>query len=424
MTDFALASGVSPEDLRRANGLARMRAIATGLLGLMAVVFVGASLLQGRWPALAYLRAFAEAGAVGACADWFAVTALFRRPLGLPIPHTAVIPRNKTRIGEALGGFIADNFLTETVLDEKLRQLEVAGWGGDWLSRPANARRVARRLGALLPQIAAALPPGALRDLAGAAALAAARATPAAPLAARLLRALWSDGAGEATVERVLARLSDLLAERQATFRDSLAERTHTWLPRWVDKVLAARVTEGLAKLLSEMADPDHPWRQELRAWVERALDRLEHDPDLQAQGERLKLRLIADPNLRAQAESLWAGVETRLADIAHAEAPELAERLQGWIEALGAWLKEDTAAQARLNDWSRLVARRLIAPRRHQIGAFVAQVVASWDARSVVDKLELQVGRDLQYIRINGTVVGGLTGLAIFAVARLTGLG
>jgi uncharacterized membrane-anchored protein YjiN (DUF445 family) len=423
MSELA-AEVLSPQDLQRAQGLARMQALATGLLVLMALIFVAASLLERAFPAFAYLRAFAEAGAVGASADWFAVTALFRRPLGLPIPHTAVIPRNKDRIGQALGGFIADNFLTERVLAGRLHQLEVARWGGDWLSRPANARRVARRLAAVLPEVIAAIPPGALAELAGAAALGVARATPAAPLAAQVLKALWSDGAGEAGVERAIAWLGRELADRQQAFAGSLAAQTHTWMPRWVDRFLAARVTEGLVKLAAEMDDPAHPWRAELRAFAERAIGRLEHDPELRAEGERLKGRLLDDPRLRARAEELWSGVEARLADVAHAESAELAARLQGLLEGLGRWLSQDEAAQARLNDWARLVARGVIAPRRREIGSFVAQVVAGWDAKSVASKLELQVGRDLQYIRINGTLVGGLVGLAIFSVARLTGLG
>src|ERR1700751_5792644 len=178
MTDLA------PADVRRARELARMRMIATGLLVLMAAVFALASLGTARWPALAYLRAFAEAGMIGGCADWFAVTALFRRPLGLPIPHPGITPQNKDRIGAALGGFIAENFLTEAVLQDKLRQLEVARWGGAWLSRPQNARRLARRVTAVVPEVLASAPPGAIGQLAGAIGLAAARATPAAPLAA------------------------------------------------------------------------------------------------------------------------------------------------------------------------------------------------------------------------------------------------
>ncbi|MGH6971468.1 MAG: DUF445 family protein, partial [Caulobacteraceae bacterium] len=267
-------------------------------------------------------------------------------------------------------------------------------------------------------------PKGALRDLAGAGALSAVRAVPAAPLAAKILRAIWADRAGQAALESALTRIADLLDERQADIREGLAERSHTWLPRWVDRMLAGQVAQGAARLARDMLDPAHPWRAELERWVERQIARLADDPELRARGETLKLRLLADPRLKAAGEELWAEVEHALASVAHAERRQLAERLRPALQALGAWLAEDAAAQARLNTWSRLIVRRLIAPRRADIGGFVAQVVASWDARAVAERLELQVGRDLQFIRINGALVGGLVGLLIFAVARATGLG
>ncbi|MDP3174268.1 MAG: DUF445 domain-containing protein [Phenylobacterium sp.] len=418
---------VSEADARRARDFARMRAVATGLLGLMAVVFVAASLARVRWPhlapALGYVRAFAEAGMVGACADWFAVTALFRRPFGLPIPHTGIIPRNKARIGEALGGFIADNFLTERVLEEKLRQLEVARWGGDWLARPANARRLARRLAAILPQVIAALPPGALREVASSAAFAAARTTPAGPLASRALAAIWNDGRAQVMLDLGIERLGGYLAEHQETIRAKVSQHSYRWLPKWVDRMIADKVTDGLLQMLQEMHDPDHPWRLELRDIIERYIARLASDPELQARAEAFKMRMLADPGLRAQADELWTGLEGKLAEELAADARGVADRLERALLALGAWLAGDLAAQARLNEWARLLVRRGIAPRRREIGMFVAQVVASWDARSIVDKLELQVGKDLQYIRVNGTLVGGLVGLAIYATARAFGL-
>ena len=408
----------------KVQALARMRAIATGLLGLMGLVFVAASVGEARHPALAYVRAFAEAGAVGACADWFAVTALFRRPLGLPIPHTGIVPRNKARIGQALGVFIADNFLTEPVLDERLRQLEVARWGGEWLSQPANARGIARRIGLIAPELLSALPRGALRELAGPMVLSMARATPAAPLASRILKALWADGAGQAAIDRAIEWLHRLLADHQSAISDGFARQSHTWLPRWADRLLASALIDELLKLLNDLRDPAHAWRGELGHAVETFIARLALDPELQAQVERLKERLLDDPRLRGQIESFWDDAEARLAQIASAGGPEqLAEQLEPAIRSLGLWLAQDEAAQARLNRWSRLLARHVIAPRRREIGGFVAQVVASWDAKSVVDKLELQVGPDLQYIRINGTLVGGLAGLAIFSLARLFGL-
>ena len=393
--------------------------IATGLLVLMALVFVLASLGTARWPALAYLRAFAEAGVVGACADWFAVTALFRRPLGLPIPHTGIIPRNKDRIGEALGGFIAENFLTEGVLQDKLRQLEVARWGGDWLSRPKNARRLATRLAVVLPEVLASAPRGAIGELAGSVALAAARATPAAPLAASVIRGLWDEGRAQALAETGVEMLGSYIAGHEAAIREKVAEQSPKWLPKWVDRMLADKVSDGLLKTVHEMREPDHPWREELRAAVAGFVERLHSDAELRAEVERLKLKLLADPRLKVKSAELWAGLEARIGAELVADGGELSGQLQSAIQSIGRWLAGDAAAQARLNALGRSLATGVLAPRRHDIGRFVAQVVAGWDTKKVVDKLELQVGRDLQYIRINGALVGGAVGLAVFAAAR-----
>lgn len=357
---------------------------------------------------------------VGACADWFAVTAIFRRPLGLPIPHTGIIPRNKDRIGEALGGFIADNFLTVDVLDSRLKQIEVARWGGEWLRQPRHARRLARRLSALVPTILKVLPRDMLRETAGSAAVAAIRAVPAAPAASKLLAAFWNEGRSQAAFDWGLDKLAAYLEANEATIQQKVEAKSWKWMPKFIDKMIAQKVTTGLGELLVEMREPDHPWRQELKAWIETFIDRLAHDPELIAKGENLKAKLLADPALREQAAGVWREIEQRLAD---GDGAGLTERLEQMLTALGEWLHTEETAQARLNEWARILARQVIAPRRHEIGGFVAQVVASWDTKGVVDKLELQVGKDLQYIRVNGTLVGGLVGLAIFSASRAFGL-
>ena len=407
-------------DEARARDLKRMQAIATGLLVAMAFVFVAASLLDDRWPALAYVRAFAEAAMVGACADWFAVTALFRHPLGLPIPHTAIIPRNKDRIGQSLGAFIADNFLTVEVLDTRLKQIEVARWGGEWLRQPRHARRLSARLASLLPGLLKVLPKDMLRETAGSAAAGAVRAIPAAPTASKLLAAFWNEGRSQAALDWALDRLAAYLEENEEAIQEKVEAKSWKWMPKFVDRMIAQKVTSGLGEMLVEMRDPGHPWRQELKATVERFIERLAHDPDLIAKGEELKLRLLADPAVRDQARRVWIELEEKLSE---GRSPMLAERLEHMLLAFGEWLHTEETAQARMNEWARILARQVIAPRRHEIGSFVAQVVASWDTKGVVDKLELQVGKDLQFIRVNGTLVGGLVGLAIFSASRAFGL-
>lgn len=411
---------MSESEAAKAAELARMRTIATGLLALMAVVFVGAGLGARSWPWLGYVRAFAEAAMVGACADWFAVSALFRRPLGLPIPHTGIIPRNKDRIGQSLGGFIAENFLTEEVLTNKLKQLELARWGGAWLRDPENAQDLARRLAALLPQVLSAGVGESLRTAAGSAATTAIRAVPAAPTASRLLAAVWNEGRAQAAFDWIVDRLAIYLDGHKEMIQEAVETKSYAWMPRFVDKMIAEKVTDGALNLLSEMREPDHPWRKDIAAGVERFIGRLAEDPALYAQGEALKMRLIEDPRLREQARGLWNDLEAKLRG---GDVEALAQTLAGVIRALGDWLYEDQGARERLNEWAGLVVCKGVAPRRQEIGRFVAQVVASWDTKSVTEKLELQVGKDLQYIRVNGTLVGGLVGLLIYAVSKVVGL-
>ncbi|MBA4010756.1 MAG: DUF445 domain-containing protein [Phenylobacterium sp.] len=415
-----IAATTASRDELKLRELKRMQAIATGLLVAMAIVFVAASRADDYWPWLAYVRAFAEAAMVGACADWFAVTAIFRQPLGLPIPHTGIIPRNKERIGQALGGFIADNFLTVDVLDSRLKQIEVARWGGEWLRQPRHARRLAQRLASLLPGLLKVLPKDMLRETAGSAAAAAVRAIPASPTASKLLAAFWNEGRSQVALDWALNRLEAYLAENEEAIQEKVEAKSWKWMPKFVDRMIAQKVTTGLGEMLVEMRDPEHPWRMELNAAIERFIERLAHDPDLIAKGEELKLRLLADPAVHDQVRRVWIELEDKLSS---GRSPALAERLEHMLLALGEWLHTEENAQARLNDWARILARQVIAPRRHEIGGFVAQVVASWDTKGVVDKLELQVGKDLQYIRVNGTLVGGLVGLAIFSASRAFGL-
>jgi uncharacterized membrane-anchored protein YjiN (DUF445 family) len=419
--------GPSTIDIATAR-LARMRALAAGLLIAMAAVFIAAGLAGRRWPALSptlgYVRAFAEAAMVGGCADWFAVTALFRRPLGLPIPHTGVISRSKDRIGEALGRFIADNFLTVRVLDERLRRVELAAWGADWLRRPRNAAALARRLAELAPDIVAALPSAALRDLVGSAAVGAVKAAPAAPLASALLSALWSEGRTQALIDRAAALLGAYLEEHQEVILEQVQAQSVKWLPTWVDKVIARKITAGLIQLLADVRTPDHPWRLRIGAALEDFIARLAHDPALRARGEALKLQLLTHPLLAAQAQSVWLEVEERLGGELRDHVDDVAQSLEQGLLQTAVWLGEDARLQQALNAWARAMVRRVIAPRRGQIGRFIAQVVSSWDAQSMVARLELQVGPDLQYIRVNGTLVGGLVGLIIYAASGVMGLG
>ena len=401
-----------------------MKTLATGLLVAMTAVFLAASSpFAHRWNGSSYVRAFAEAAMVGACADWFAVTALFRRPFGLPIPHTAVIPRSKDRIGEALGRFIVENFLDPKVLDAKLRELELAAWGGDWLSQPQNARALAARLVRFGPELVRALPEGALEELLGSLALGAGRSIPAAPTASAVLAAIWNKGQGQALIEQTADLLGGYLAEHHDVILEKVQGQSWRWLPGWVDKAIARKITAGLVQLLADVRQPDHPWRAEFGQTVETLIARLAHDPELRRQGEALKQQVLEDPRIGEQARRLWSEMRRQLATDASGGTAAFVVKVEALVLSLGAWLRDDVGVQRMLNTGARSLVRRGVAPRRMEIGRFVAQVVESWDARDVVERLELKVGPDLQYIRLNGTIVGGLVGLGLFAFSRLFGL-
>ena len=410
----------STEDLERRHRLRGMQLGATGLLAAMAAIYIVTGFWVSAAPWLGFVRAFAEAATVGACADWFAVTALFRRPLGLPIPHTAIIPRNKDRIGEALGAFIADNFLTSDVLEARMRQLEVGRWGAAWLRQKKNAALIAERFVTLAPELLGSSSPEARRRFVGTIVADLVDAAPAAPLAAGILRAVWGGERRAEIMDAGLDLVGRVLAQNEDLMRAEVAGRTYRWLPRWVDERIADAVLRGLTRTIAEMREPENALRERVAAYVDQFIERLETDQALGAEAEAIKRQIASSPILADRLGDVGASLEAWLRPTTVAETKALTKRVAGWLAALGAWLYDQDEAIAIFNDWARLALQRSVAPRRRQIGRMIAGVVASWEVSSVVEKLELQVGADLQYIRINGTIVGGLVGLAIFTLSGL----
>jgi uncharacterized membrane-anchored protein YjiN (DUF445 family) len=405
-------------DPRRA-GLWRMRLFATLLLVLMTATFIVTTAVKLDWPWIPYVRAFAEAGMVGACADWFAIVALFRRPLGLPIPHTAIVPNNKDRIGRALGNFITNNFLTAAVMNERLARLDMVGALAEWLAEPANAKRLGDYVALQLPRIARSLPLPRIGELIGTIAQQAARAVPAAPVASKLLAILWAQGEAQALLAQAIQQSEAWLVSNKDVLTDKVSERSSRWIPKWIDRMIAEKVLNGLLGTLAEMRVPSHPWRIELRKTVEKLIAELATDPQMRARAEDLKAELLASPLLIEQAKTLWAEVENGLASGLPTHSEAIGEACARALRHAGAWLQEDEARKAQLNRRIRIIGERFLLPYRVEIGAYIERVVRNWDSATLVDRLELQVGKDLQYIRINGTLVGGLVGLLIYAVSQ-----
>jgi uncharacterized membrane-anchored protein YjiN (DUF445 family) len=399
--------------------LKRMRAIALLLLALMTVIFVITTAVKVDWPWLPYLRAFAEAGMVGACADWFAVVALFRRPFGLPIPHTGIVPNNKDRIGAALGRFVSNNFLNPKDAHAQLARVDIVGWTMRWINDPANSRQLTQYVSMLVPQILKSLPGPELGEFLGGIARRGIEAVPAAPLASKVLAVAWAGGAAQAAIERAIELGESSLTRHKPEIQRMVSEQSWRWMPRWIDNAVADRVMAGLLSTMRGMRDPEHPWRVELREAVEKLIADLANDPDMRAAGESIKTEMLANPLFVEQAKSLWAQIERGLQSDSQSHGDIVAGAVEAGLHSFGKWLDSDPARQERLNRWIRLVILRTLLPRRAEIGAYVTRIVQNWDSATLVDRLELQVGKDLQYIRINGTLVGGLVGLLIFMASK-----
>lgn len=414
---MSIAIVASPTPETRLRDLRRMRLLATSLLALMFVLFVATSMAQSQWPWLAYLRAFAEAGMIGACADWFAVVALFRHPLGLPIPHTAIVPNSKERIGGAIGRFTANNFLSPKVLTAKIREIDTAGWIARWLTHPGNAAGIARRAAMAVPQILRSLSREDRNAFLTRAVRHGVEAIPAAPFASKVLSLLWAQGATQELVEQAIVRATAALADNREMIKQKVSQKSSRFIPKWVDGIVADKVMSGLAQILTEMRDPAHPWRIDLSTAVDGLIDDLAVKPEMYARGEELKAEILRNPVVLQQINTLWTEIEAKLDS--PSTATQFSDALEHALIALGHRLASDEQMQTSINTWLGIAILRTIAPRRAEIATFIRQVVEKWDTETLVNRIELQVGRDLQYIRINGTLVGGLVGLVIFTVTQ-----
>ena len=411
---------LSPADQERLRGLRRMKAVALGALIAMAIVFVFAFWLQGQYSWLAYVRAAAEGGMVGALADWFAVTALFRHPLGLPIPHTAIIPNRKDEIGRSLGEFVETNFLSAEVVREKVSSTAVAARLGDWLSQPAHAERVAAEGSTIAAAVLRALSDDDVRDL-------------IADLAREhLVDPAWGPPAG-AWLERIVEADAhrgavDLAVDSIATWLDAnatafsglISRRLPSWVPRLAHRFVdETAYNEAVKFVRAVQADPRHQARLALDGYLARLAEGLQHDPEMQARLERAKAGVFDSPRVGELAAQVWntakAGLLASLAD----PQSGLRVRAVAALTDIGARLQGDAGLQARVDGWATEAAVFLVDRYRHDIASIITDTVERWDAAETTEKIELMVGRDLQYIRLNGTIVGALAGLAIFSIAH-----
>ncbi|GAC1612492.1 MAG: DUF445 domain-containing protein [Novosphingobium sp.] len=413
-----------------------MRRLATGLLLAMALVYFATRLLEAQFPefapALGFVRAFAEAAMVGGLADWFAVTALFRHPLGVPIPHTAIIPENKDRIATTMAAFLQDNFLTPIVVARRLQAMNAAVAIGGFLADPnaksaggaetTTSARIRAGAAGLIADVLESLDPEQLGGLAKGALRTQIEKWEVAPLLGQLLTAAIADKRHMPLIDATIRRAALVLEDNEPLIRDMIHERANTLL-RWtgLDERLANAVMDGLYKLLAEtVVDPQHPLRRRIEEGLEELAERLLHDPAMRERVERLKREVLNNPAFARWLDALWERGRARLLQMVREPEGMLAGQLGNSVADLGAALKRDPRLQLMVNRFARRTLVGVATRYGGQIVRLVSETVKRWDARTVTDRIEGAVGRDLQFIRINGTLVGGLVGVLIHSVDML----
>ena len=411
----------SLDDPARARDLARMKRLATGLFVLAAVVFLACVLFGGDRTWVGYVRATAEASMVGALADWFAVTALFRHPVGLPIPHTAVIPRKKDQIGTSLGTFVQENFLTRTVVEERLDGVDVPGRLGAFLASPGRAERLAGDAGKALGALTDLIEDDEVQQAVSAFVDRRLRDTPAAPGLARVLELAVDGDRHQEVLSAGLTGLAEFLADNRLVFRTRLGDASPAWVPDWVDDRVFDRVFDLLRGFLAEVgADPGHPVREVYDRRLRRYVHALRTDPDAAARVEQFKAEVLGHPAVRTWSGSLWTTAKDGVVTAAADPGSELRARMVRLVLAGARLLQTDPTIRELVQRQSRRGAGWAVERFSGDVADLVGTTVARWDTEETSRRIELQVGRDLQWIRVNGTVVGGLAGLVIYTVAQL----
>src|SRR3954469_19068419 len=404
-------------------GARGMKIVATGLLVLMAAVFAAARALEAHSPALSYVKAFAEAAMVGGLADWFAVTALFRHPLGLPIPHTAIIPRNKDRIGEALASFLKENFLIPSVVARRMRNIDVAGATGRFLQTPAGEGiRIRAGASRLIADIFESLDDERLGGIVKGAIASRIRTMEISPLLGHALASAINEDRHVPMLEAAIRWMARALDANEPLIREMVHKKAN-WVLKLagLDAKLADAIVDGLRKLTVEMStDPAHP----VRIKVEEALAQLANDlqtrPETRERVEAMKEQLLDNKSVSLWIDALWQ--RGREAIIRAARNPDavLAGKLGDVLKSMGGTLEKDRRIRGAINQFARRAVVGMAASYGGSIVKLVSETIRGWDARTVTARLEAAVGRDLQYIRINGTLVGGLVGLILHVIDKL----
>ena len=412
------AAELSEADVARRRGLRRMRSVAIGLLVLAAVVYLVTLDRDGAW---AYVHATAEAAMVGAIADWFAVTALFRHPLGLPIPHTAIIPERKNTLARSLQEFVTENFLSEDVIRTRVADADVSRRVGEWVAQPRHAERVVDEASTLVrmgltrirdEDVAALIESELLPRLAD---------EPLSQVVGQLLGDVVGEQAHHGLVDIALTETYNWLTGNEDAVAAALSSRAPWWTPKWLDERVMHRLhLEATAWIGDIKDDPDHPARHALDNLLAQLADGLQHDPDTIERAERLKRRVLSQPQVAATATSLWNAIRRALVESLDAPDSAVKARAVMALTEFGDRLGQDDVLRGRIDAYIADAAAFIVGRYGDELTTVITDTIQRWDGKEAARRIELHVGRDLQFIRINGTIIGGLAGLTIYTLTQL----
>ncbi len=419
-----MVNQLSVDDQEKLAQLRRVKALATGVLVLCFLAMVCAKLLEAKYPSLAFVAAFAEAATIGGIADWYAVVALFKHPLNLPIPHTAIIPANQNRIADNLGSFIENNFLSETAVRDKLEEVDFAGEMVNWLSDRQKSASLAEFATRLVPQMLNAIDERGLRKFAAKQVTNQLAKTDVAPLAAEILDTVTRDRRHQRIMDEIIVALHRFLNDEVAL--KSLREKVHEELPTLLnffraDAAILNRIVKAASDLLDEIKEnPDHELRQEFEQFLKGYVTKLKKSKAFRNRVESFKQQLLDRPELASIAEDMWSSLRKYIEDDVKSKDPVLVERLTGMFVDVARNLNREKRLKREINAGMVAALSAFVGEQKSTLSAFITDQVKSWDFRQLTRLLEANIGRDLQYIRFNGMIIGGFVGLVLYGIELL----
>ena len=412
---------VMHDEATRQAQLDSMKRRATLLLVAATILFAVTRVLESRFAWLGIVRATMEAAMVGGLADWFAVTALFRHPLGIPIPHTAIVPARKDRVGRTLGAFVQRNFLSRDVIEHRLRSMQVGRRLAEWLADPDNARSISRNAASAMSSAAQMLRDEDVQEVIDRSLATRIRSMRLAPLLGKVLAVMTEDDRHQEVLDEVIELASRVVNDNSEIIRSRIEAETPWWIPTAVDDKIFKRVLGAIQRLLAELsADRYHPLRSRFDQSLHAFIDRLNTSPEFAARVDAWKEDFLDNEAARKFSASLWEEGKAALARYASNPGDAAPSAIEHALTTFGRKALDDDELLAKMDEFAVDIAAFLVARYQDEVGELIASTVAAWDPELTSRRVELAIGRDLQFIRINGTIVGGLAGTVIYLISKL----